>query len=238
MKTIRLVIVLVLMTTLLLAACSSAPRVGELQTGSRSVALGDTEPVRVEIVMGAGNLEVSGGADKLLEADFIYNVAKLKPEMEYTAGTLVLSQPEANGLPALQGITDFRNEWDLRLYNDVPMNLSVNMGAGNSDLQLAGLSLTGLKVTLGAGTSTLNLGGDWVRDVDITMDTGAADITVIVPGDIGVRIEVDAGASMINAPDLTKDGNVYTNDAYGVSDVTLHIDVQAGIGHIRLEVAE
>ena len=63
----------------------------------------------------------------------------------------MFGSPRSNGLPDLRGITDFRNEWDLRLYDEVPMDLSVDMGAGTSDLQLAGLSLTGLDVSLGAG---------------------------------------------------------------------------------------
>ena len=95
-----------------------------------------------------------------------YNVARLKPEVEYTDGTLVVRQPDAEGLPALRGITDFRNEWDLRLNDEVPMDLRVEMGAGTSDLQLAGLSLTGLDISLGAGISTVDLSGDWAHDLE------------------------------------------------------------------------
>jgi hypothetical protein len=120
----------------------------------------------------------------------------------------------------------------------VPMDLSVDMGAGNSDLQLAGLSLTGLDITLGAGGSTIDLSGDWTRDVNITIDAGAGDITVRLPKDVGARVKVDAGVGRMEAPNLTKDGNIYTNAAYGVSDVTLRINMQAGIGSINLEVEE
>jgi hypothetical protein len=35
-----------------------------------------------------------------------------------------------------------------------------------------------------------------------------------------------------------KDGGDYVNDAYGKSDVTLSIDINAGIGEIRLEMEE
>ena len=102
---------------------------------------------------------------------------ELKPEVKYTNGTLVVRQPETEGLPALRGITDFRNEWDLRLNNETPMDLQVDMGAGTSDLQLAGLSLTGLDVSLGASESTIDLSGDWARDLEATIDAGATDIT-------------------------------------------------------------
>ena len=239
MKTKHLLINVVLLAALLLASCSSDDvRVGELRTESQSVELGDARSDRVKMVLGAGDLVVTGGAKKLLEADFTYNVAKLKPEVEFTDGALVVQHPDVRGYRTPQDIKDFRNEWDLRLNNDVPMNLSLDMGAGTSDLQLAGLSLTGLDVTLGAGKSTVDLTGNWTRDLDVTFDTGAANITVRLPGDVGVRVEVAAGVGRIEASGLKQNGNVYTNAAYGASEVTLDINILAGIGQINLEVAE
>ena len=229
---------LMLLGALLLAGCSSEARVGALQTETQSVELGDAKSVRVEINFGAGDLEVTGGSEKLLEADFTYNVAKLKPEVAYTDSTLVVRQPDVEGLPALRGIMDFHNEWGLRLNDEVPMDLRVDVGAGTSNLRLAGLSLTGLNVSLGAGESTVDLSGDWERDLDVTIDAGAGGISLRLPRDVGARVEVDAGMGTIEAPGLTKDGNVYTNAAYGVSDVTLQVNLKAGIGQINLEVAQ
>ena len=239
MKTNRLSITLLLFIALLLASCSSDDvRVGELRTESKSVELGDARPVLVKMVLGAGDLVVSGGAEKLLEADFTYNVAKLKPEVEFTDGTLVVQHPDVRGYRTLQDIRDFRNEWDLRLNNDVPMNLSLDMGAGTSDLQLAGLSLTGLAVNLGAGNYTVDLSGDWARDLDVTIKAGAANITLRLPRDVGVRVEVEAGVGRIEALGLKQDWNVYTNEAYGTSEKTMQVDIEAGIGQINLEVEE
>jgi len=227
---------IVLIATLQLAGCASEARVGDLKTESKSVELGDAKPVNVEINFGAGDLRVNGGAEKLLEADFTYNVAKLKPEVEFTDGTLVVQHPDVRGYRTLQDIRDFRNEWDLRFNNDVPMNLNLDMGAGTSDLQLAGLSLTGLDVSLGAGESTIDLSGGWASDLDATIDAGAGDISIRLPRDVGVRVEVVAGLGTIDAPGLTQVGNVYTNDAYEASDVTLQVAIKAGVGRINLEV--
>jgi len=238
MKTYNLLIALVLISVMLLTGCNSELRVGELQTDSQSVEVGDAESVRVEINFGAGDLKVSGGAEKLLEADFTYNVARLKPEVKFTDRSLVIWEPGKEGRIDWRGIRDFRNEWDLRLNNAVPMDLSVDMGAGTSDLQLSGLSLTGLEINLGASDSTIDLSGSWARDLDATIVAGAAAITVVLPKDVGVRVEIEAGPTAINASGLTKDGNVYTNAAYGVSDVTLKIHLEAGVGQINLEVEE
>jgi hypothetical protein len=126
----------------------------------------------------------------------------------------------------------------LRLNNDVPMNLSLDMGAGTSDLQLADLSLTGLDVTLGAGKSTVDLTGNWTRDLDVTFDTGAANITVRLPKDVGTLVKVEAGPHTIETTGLMRNGDFYTNAAYGVSEVTLRVDLMTGIGQINLEVVE
>jgi hypothetical protein len=237
MKTKSLAIVILLVTALL-AGCGSRPKVGELQSETQSVEKGNAESVLAKINIGAGDLTVTGGSEQLLDASFNYNVAKLKPAVKYSGGTLVVEQPDAKGLPDLRGITGFRNEWDLRLSDQVPMDLRVNMGAGDSDLQLADLLLTGLDITLGAGRSTIDLSRNWTSDLDVTIDSGAADLTVLLPKDVGVRVEVDRGPTVIDAPNLSQDGNVYTNDAYGASDVTLQIKMQSGIGQIKLEVEE
>jgi len=238
MKTNHLLITLVLFAVLLLAGCGSNARVGTLRTESQSVELEDAKSVRVQINLGAGNLQMTAGAEKLLEADFTYNVAALKPVMKYTDGTLVVRQPETEGMPVLRNITDFRNEWDLRLYDAVPMDLSVDVGGGVIDLQLAGLSLTGLDVTLGTGESTIDLSGDWARDLDITINSGAANVSVRLPKDVGARVKVEPGPHTMDVTGLTKDGDVYTNAAYGVSHVTMQVDMEAGIGQITLDVEQ
>jgi hypothetical protein len=227
-------VALVLLSTLFLAGCGSGNRVGALRNESQSVELGDADAVRVQINQGAGDVDVAGGADKLMEADFNYNVAKMKPEVAFSNGTLVVQQPEVEGLPYLGGITGFRNEWNLRFNDAVPMDLSVEMGGGTSNLRLTGLSLTGLDVNLGAGISTVDLSGDWQQDLDVSIDAGASNVTVTLPRDVGVRIVVDRGPTVIQAPGLTKDGNIYTNAAYGLSDVTMQIDLTTGIGWINL----
>ena len=237
MKTKNLLSLIVLFA-ILLAGCGRRAQVGELRSESQAVELGDAKSVNVNIDFGAGNLVVNGGSAKLLKADFNYNVAELKPVVTFAGDTLSVEQPGVHGLQMPQGITDFRNEWNLHLADQVPMNLRVNMGAGNSDLQLAGLSLTGLDITLGAGKSTLDLNNTWERDLNITIDSGAADITVRLPKDIGVRVVVDRGPTAINASGLTQDGDIYTNAAYGVSKVTLLLHIKSGIGLLDLELID
>jgi hypothetical protein len=61
---------------------------------------------------------------------------------------------------------------------------------------------------------------------------------VRLPKDVGARVRIEPGPNLIDATGLTQDGDYYTNAAYGVSPVTLQIDMQPGIGLITLEVEE
>ena len=60
---------------------------GPLQYESQAIERDASERVRVSLNMGAGDLKVSSGTQKLLQAYFNYNVPDLKPEVRYsTAG--------------------------------------------------------------------------------------------------------------------------------------------------------
>jgi hypothetical protein len=237
MKTKIYLINILFISALLLTSCDSILKVGQLQTDSRSVDVGEAKSVSVDINFGAGNLTVVGGAEKLLDADFKYNVAKLKPQVEYADSTLVVEQPSVITIPLLQKSKNFRNEWNLHLSGEVPMNMSVNLARGTSDLDLSGLSLNHLEISQGTGVSVINLNDLWKHNLDVSINSGATDITVKLPSAIGVRVEIVSGHTTVAASGLTQEGNVYTNAAYGVSDITLNVSMRPGNGRIGLEVA-
>jgi hypothetical protein len=187
--------------------------------------------------MGAGELNLTGGADALMEGDFAYNVADWKPAVNYDvtgdAGELSVEQGSGEDVPVGGEV---RNEWDLHLNDDVPIDLSVEMGAGESDLDLDSLTLTGLDLQMGAGKTTVDLTGDYDRDLSATIEGGVGEATVRLPGAVGVKVNAEGGLGTINAQGLQREGDAYVNDAYGDSDVTLDVDVRGGVGRINLEV--
>ena len=124
----------------------------------------NAQTVRAQLKMGAGELNVTGGADRLMEGDFSYNVSEWKPKVSYDVrakkGELLVKQ--GGGVDArLDG--KVRNEWDISFNEEVPTDLVVKMGAGESDLDLDSLTLKGLDLKMGAGKSTVDLTGDYAR---------------------------------------------------------------------------
>lgn len=128
--------------------CYQGVRVGDLQTKSQTVERGDAAAVNVEIQMGAGKLDVSGGASELLEASFTYNVEELNPRATYAGGRLEVKDSGVSvGIASLADLDEFRNEWDLKLNEDAPMAMKIDLGAGPSDLALGALALTSLDIS-------------------------------------------------------------------------------------------
>jgi hypothetical protein len=207
---------------------------GPTQRESKSIDLDKSEMVRADLKMAAGELRISGGASKLMEADFAYNVPQWKPEVRYSAtgfrGELSVEQP--SGSPTAK---NSRNEWIVRFNDSVPMDLAVKFGAGEGKLNLASLSLRSVQVEMGAGTLEMDLRGQPKRDYDVRIRGGVGQATVRLPRDAGIQANATGGLGSINVRGLTKkEGDRYENDAYEHAKFRIHVDVKGGIGNINL----
>src|SRR5215213_11858931 len=227
-------------TVVLAGACSTqggTQQVGKMQHDSKSVDPENAQSARAQLKMGAGELKLTGGADQLMEGDFSYNVSEWKPEVSYDVGggegELVVRQGGSKGSNLT---SEARNEWDIRLNDELPTHLVVQMGAGESDLDLDSLTLAGLKLQMGAGKTTVDLTGDYAQGFDARIQGGVGEATVMLPSEVGVKAIAQGGLGKIDAEGLEKVGDSYVNEAYGESDVTLNVDVQGGVGEINLEV--
>jgi hypothetical protein len=272
------------LTALLVAtsACATVASPGALQTKSETVELGSAESVQVKIDAGVGELYVEGGASELLNADFRYNIEELEPDVTYdvndeTGDLRVFHKDNINVIPT----GEVESEWRLQLAEDVPLELDMNLGLGDSDLDLSNLTVTCLEVSAGAGRLDLNVGnqtldrlkveaglgdvevdvaggtigrfdyqsgagttkidlrGAWDDDLVATIEGGLGELTVIVPRETAVFINVDLGLGDINADGFKIESGAYVNDAYEDGDEpTLLIDIQGGAGSVTLEMGE
>jgi hypothetical protein len=188
----------------------------------------------VRLKMGAGALRLAGGAAELMEGRFRTSFAKWKPEISYSVA-------EGKGrLSILQGgghafHFGFRhNDWDIRLNNAIPIDLTVALGAGENRLDLRGLDLSSLDVHIGAGEVRVDLRGPHSRSFDASINGGVGSCVIKVPRDLGIKAEISRGLGSVSAHGFHKEGHVYTNDAFGKSPVVLNLRISAGIGSIDL----
>lgn len=206
---------------------------GPVQHESQGVDRDNADVVSVRLEMGAGDMKVEGGLGKLMAADFDYNVPEWKPEISYSStggkGNLTIRQPSGNTMSGGQ-----RNEWAIRLNREVPMDVTVHMGAGDAKLNLSTLILRGVNIEMGVGDLDVDLRSTPKDSYNVRIRGGVGDATIDLPSGVGVDARATGGVGGISAPALHQDGSRYYNDAVGRSKVTIRLDVTGGVGQIRL----
>ncbi len=199
----------------------------------RSKAAG-AEMIHAEVTMGAGELYLSGGAKELLEAEFAYNVPALKPEVRYEGGGFRgrLTVSQSGSVTMSPG--NVKNRWDLKLAQDLPLDLVVRCGAGENRLDLREVTLRSLEMHIGVGEVRVDLRNKPAKDYEARIDGGIGQAEVIVPTDVGVIAEAHGGIGEINVRGMKREGNRWVNDAYGTSKTTIRLTVNGGIGEIDI----
>lgn len=152
----RRFLILVFCSLFALNACVVSfdnPQVGDtISLKVSEPAPGGTPPLQLRISMGSGTLNLTSGADLLLEGEIRYNVEELKPEISRQEGALQIVQ--SNKVFNLLSGKQIINDWKLKL-GKTPINLILEGGASTANIDLSGVPLANLKITDGASTTRL-----------------------------------------------------------------------------------
>lgn len=207
---------------------------GPTQHDFQAIDRDNAEMVNVRLKMGAGKLRIDTGTDKLVAADFTYNVPSWKPEVRYTKnadrGTLTIDQPPTEGIH----MAGTEYEWDLRMNREVALDLDLKFGAGEAHLDVGGLTLRSVSVDMGVGQLDLDLRGNPKKSYDVQVHGGVGEAVVHLPSDVGVEAEAQGGLGSIEASGFRREGNRYYNSAWEDAKVRIHLDIHGGVGSIRL----
>ncbi len=230
---------------LLVLGALSAAAAGCLITGSNvsmesmseTIPLDGIQEAAVELRMGAGEMSIESGTDALMEGQFRYSDSDYAPVIDYTtvsgsSAELVIEQKE---ITQFNLGTDYRLEWDLTFNNEVPLDLYIALGAGQSTLDLDELTMTALELDLGAGEVEISLGGNLTEDLDVDIQGGVGELTINLPDDTPIRAEVAGGLGEIYFEGLALEDGAYLSEEYG-SGPALELDIEGGIGEVNLVV--
>jgi hypothetical protein len=186
-------------------------------------ASGQTSNVRLE--MGAGELEISGGATKLIEGSIRYNVEKWLPTINHDSNQVEIIQG-VEGSVNLPG-NDVINQWNIKLGN-FPIDLQVQAGAYKGTLDLSGISITNLRVSDGASKATVKFDSlNPTKMERLTYKTGASQVDL-------------EGLGNANTSEIVFEGGAgsYTLDLSGDLQRDMTVKLSAGLSNVRIEVPE
>jgi len=193
--------------------------------------------LEVDIDLGVGEMNVTGGAKEWVEGTANYNIKKLAPQVNYNlrgdTGDIEIKHKGSTKL----SLANIKNTWAIQLNDDIPMDLTVETGASLANLDLQGLQLEKLDIDAGVGDLTVNLGGDWQKSFTANIETGVGQTTVIVPSKVGVKLTTEKGIGSSTIEGLISKGKgVFVNEAYEKADVVLEINSELGVGDITFKL--
>ena len=237
MRSTRFPHVFVLVAVLLLigSACREDRPEPRLETHRTIPSEGESRAV-VTIKMAAGEMEIRGGADgDLMKGAFYYNRRPWEPRIDHqVSGGVARLLVEQRRMGPVFGRV--RNNWSIELSRKTPMELRLDLGVGKAEIDLSGVPVTKLDIEVGVGGMDLDLSGARKESLTGQIEGGIGRAEILLPEEIGIRVRIDGGLGSINAPGFIKDGDVFRNDAWGKTSVSLDLDIEAGIGQIDLRL--
>lgn len=111
------------------------------------------------------------------------------------------------------------------------------------DISAATLTASGLgnanaasvSVDARAGSAEIDLGGEWSRDMEMEIDITLASVTVHVPADVGVQLEMTRRMiATVDAGPLRRNGSLYVSANAATATRKLRIRAGATVGKLKV----
>ncbi len=208
---------------------------GRVEIESASVDLQGASAATVKINHGAGelNLHSGAGANEIARGTF---VGGLDQKAHRNGDRL-----EVRMRPAREFL-DFpffgprsQLDWDVALNPNIPIDLSLNLGANKSTIDLSGMKITRLDLDTGASDTNVILptSGRFSADLDF----GAASMTVTIPEGLSARIRstVVAGDVQIDQSRFPRGGGYYQSPDYETAANAVDMTIDGGAASLKIK---
>lgn len=231
--------------------------VGEVVSGADiEQALDGAESAKVRIDSSVGELTVEAldGSRNLIEGT-IYSIERetILESYEMTGKTIdyyLHSEWKPGGV----NFSDNNHlSWNLALTPDVPLDLSISLGVGESTLDLSKLQISAVDLNIGVGQTTVTLPtGEYKAQVDggvgqtsielpaegqirLGVDGGVGEIVIYLPEGMAAKINVDRGIAGLSVPaGFMQNDNTYSTPNFDSAKNWVEINVDQGVGNIAI----
>jgi hypothetical protein len=212
---------------------------GNLQTTNLAQPLGSVESARAELSFGAGTSKVYALSDSnnLIEGQLqTYSAPNYSVSTSNDRATIVLA-PGPTSVPMIFP-TVAEEKWEVGLNSSVTYQLDVNVGVGESKIDLTKLKLAGGAIAGGVGTSELHLPGN--GQYRLNLNGGVGTIRIYVPSNLAVRAQVNGGLGSFNRlPDMQKVAHhTYETPGFSSAENAVTLIIDGGVGTISMYESE
>jgi len=206
---------------------------GELQTRHVEAPLSDIREAHVSIDFGTGHNEIYalGDSSKLVEGDLSY-YGSLRFGVSGSGGDATIRIERDNFSFGFLGSSE---DWRIGLNQRVTYDLDLNLGVGQSTIDLSRLSLSGGQFDVGVGSAEMRLPSS--GRFRLSINGGIGSLRIIVPRDVALRAEVDTGIGSFNPGGRMRSvgEDTYETEGFGSADNAITLIVDVGIGSVTLQ---
>ncbi len=238
-------------------------------TDTYDAPVSDAESAQVNLNATIGELTIGALDDSanLMEAEVAHTGQMNFQDNEASQRTINLTEEDsaddAFGWNFFSGFfNDAENQryWHVDFNPNVPLQLNINTGVGQSRLDLSALQLTSLSLNVGVGSVIVELPASaetltaqiraGVGETNVTIPEDAAvilginggvgSVSVDVPDHTAVRLEANTGLGNINVPgnfaDLgeSNDNQIWETPGFEAADQRITITFEGGIGNLTI----
>lgn len=197
------------------------------KTVSASRAAQGEDRLEVSVTYGVGELRLSAAPEGLLyRTRLTFDEDAATPVNEYRDGELRLGISQYRGKALRFREWSSEGSFDVELSPTVPMDLELEFGAVQADLDFTGLALTSLELETGASESSVHMDEPNAVVMDqASFHVGAADFNISGLGNFNARrISVEAGVGSV------------TLELGGTWPRESELEIEMGLGSLELRI--
>ncbi len=198
------------------------------------------EKAELDLAYGVGKviLDSLSSSSKLLDVKVVSSFGKPDISVNQRGSTAKISVEQAERsfffIPGIVSNGGGREDCELNLNRDVIWALDLKTGVSQSIINLEDIKFNKLSAETGVGAVKFIL-GDMGIDADMELDAGVGELTIVIPKDVGVRVDVDTGLGAIDLPgSWQRKGDTYTNSKYSQANTNINLTIKQGIGKVEI----
>jgi hypothetical protein len=116
--------------------------------------------------------------------------------------------------------------------------LDVDVGAATFEgRNLGNANASSIRIHGGVGSVDLDLGGQWMQDANVDVELALGKLTLHVPRDVGVRLEVEKFLASFDQQGLQKRSDAYYSDNWDRARYRVRLRASTTFGGIEVERA-
>lgn len=196
----------------------------------------EASSLEVDINYGAADLKVAETSDSKAIIGTINSFGEPNVTREVKDGKEKIVVDQLKEGPRLWGVSNNKNELNLKIIDKVPLDLIVNTGASKFDLDLEKIKLNKLNINCGASSGNIKIGQE-KKEISISIKSGASSFNLLVPKDAGLNISNKSGLSSTNFNDigLNRDDKNYKSENFDSAAQKINLTFETGASSIKIE---